>query len=107
MPRWISCSILVAPDPGSRVNFRHAHVRQSIGAVWRTNVWNSYANQTASGIVEVQNAQKSFSVTGTGIVADIDTGVDPNHPCCSQYWYRVYGYDFTRNQAGGSAVKPI
>src|SRR6267378_1294852 len=33
-----------------------------------TNVWNSYANQTAAGIVEVQNAQKSFIVTGTGIV---------------------------------------
>src|ERR1700704_1962603 len=31
-----------------------------------TNVWNSYANQTASGIVEVENAQKSFHVTGTG-----------------------------------------
>jgi len=49
----------------------------------------------------VQNAQKSFSVTGTGIVADIDTGVDPTIRCCSQYWYRCYGYDFTRNQAGG------
>src|SRR6266404_2045282 len=62
-----------------------------------TNVWNSYANQTASGIVQVQNAQKSFSVTGTGIVADIDTGVDPGHPVFQGVL--LPGYDFTRNLA--------
>src|SRR6266481_4760283 len=61
-----------------------------------TNVWNSYANQTASGIVEVQNAQKSFNVTGTGIVADIDTGVDPTHPVLQPVL--VPGYGYTRNQ---------
>src|SRR6266852_7314004 len=43
-----------------------------------TPVWNSYVNQPAASIVGVQNAQKTFNVTGTGIVADIDTGVDPN-----------------------------
>jgi hypothetical protein len=42
-------------------------------------VWNSYAAQPAAGVVEVQNAPSQFHVTGTGIVADIDTGVDPNH----------------------------
>src|SRR5882762_5364824 len=59
-----------------------------------TSVWNSYANQTASGIVEVQNAQKSFIVTGTGIVADIDTGVDPNHPVLQPVLVLGNGYDF-------------
>jgi hypothetical protein len=44
-----------------------------------TMVWNSYAAQPAAGVVEVQNAPSQFHVTGTGIVADIDTGVDPNH----------------------------
>src|SRR6266403_668175 len=70
-----------------------------------TNVWNSYANQTASGIVEVQNAQKSFNVTGTGIVADIDTGVDPGHPALQGVL--LPGYDFTRNQAGGSEMTDL
>src|SRR6266403_304786 len=70
-----------------------------------TNVWNSYANQTASGIVEVQNAQRSFNVTGTGIVADIDTGVDPGHPALQPVL--LLGYDFTRNQAGGSEMTDV
>src|SRR6266478_8139447 len=70
-----------------------------------TNVWNSYANQTASGIVEVQNAQKSFNVIGTGIVADIDTGVDPGHPALQGVL--LPGYDFTRNQVGGSEMTDL
>src|SRR5438309_5150375 len=70
-----------------------------------TNVWNSYANQTASGTVEVQNAQKSFNVIGTGIVADIDTGVDPGHPALQGVL--LPGYDFTRNQAGGSEMTDL
>src|SRR2546430_8201352 len=45
-----------------------------------TNVWNSYANQTATGIVEGQTAQTAFNVTGTGGVADIYKGVDPRPP---------------------------
>ena len=45
-----------------------------------TTAWDSYVNQPAASIVGVQNAQKAFNVTGNGIVADIDTGVDPNHP---------------------------
>jgi hypothetical protein len=69
------------------------------------NVWNSYANQTASGIVQVQNAQKSFSVTGTGIVADIDTGVDPSHPAFQGVL--LAGYDFTRNQPIGSEMTDL
>jgi hypothetical protein len=55
--------------------------------------------------VEVQNAQKTFNLTGTGIVADIDTGVDPNHPALQGVL--LPGYDFTRNQAGGSELNDI
>jgi subtilisin family serine protease len=65
-------------------------------------VWNGYANQTASNIVHVQNAQDAFHVAGTGIVADIDTGVDPGHPALKSVL--LSGYDFTRNQAGGSEM---
>src|SRR5262249_9606922 len=45
-----------------------------------TVVWNGYAIQPAAQIVRVSEAQNTFHVSGAGIVADIDTGVDPNHP---------------------------
>ncbi len=67
-----------------------------------TKVWNGYANQPASAIVRVQDAQNRFNVVGKGIVADIDTGVDPGHPALQSAL--LLGYDFTRNQAGGSEM---
>lgn len=70
-----------------------------------TMVWNSYAMQPAAGIVEVQQAQSTFNVTGKGIVADIDTGVDPNHPALQGVL--LQGYDFTRNQPGGSELNDV
>jgi len=70
-----------------------------------TSAWNSYVNQPAASIVEVQNAQKSFNVMGTGIVADIDTGVDPTHPALQGVL--LQGYDFTRNQPGGSELNDV
>src|SRR5229473_4525479 len=67
-----------------------------------TAVWDGYANQPAASIVHVQDAQKTFQVVGQGIVADIDTGVDPNHPALLKVL--LPGYDFTRNQPGGSEM---
>jgi subtilisin family serine protease len=67
-----------------------------------TTVWNGYAKQPASKIVQVHDAQHTFHVAGTGIVADIDTGVDPNHPALKSVL--LSGYDFTRNQVGGSEM---
>ena len=67
-----------------------------------TAVWNGYANQPAASIVIVQDAQNTFPVVGQGVVADIDTGVDPNHPALIKIL--LQGYDFTRNQAGGSEM---
>ncbi len=69
--------------------------------------WNSYVNQPAASIVGVQNAQKTFNMTGTGIVADIDTGVDPNHPVLQPVLVPGDGYDFTRNQPGGSELNDL
>lgn len=63
-------------------------------------VWNSYANQPAAKIVRVSDAQSQFGVTGSGIVADIDTGVDPTHPALQSVL--LLGCDFTRNQPDGS-----
>jgi Subtilase family len=70
-----------------------------------TTAWNSYVNQPAASVVEVQAAQSGFHVSGAGIVADIDTGVDPNHPVLSGVL--LQGYDFTRNQPGGSEMNDL
>ena len=70
-----------------------------------TMVWNGYANQPAAGIVHVPQAQTQFGVSGRGIVADIDTGVDPNHPALQGVL--LAGYDFTRNRAGASELNDL
>src|SRR5207245_4209231 len=68
-------------------------------------VWAGYVNQPAAGIVRVSDTQKAFNVAGAGIVADIDTGVDPNHPALRNVL--LLGYDFTRNQPGGSEMRDV
>jgi Subtilase family len=70
-----------------------------------TTAWNSYVNQPSAGAVEAQTAQNDFHVTGAGIVADIDTGVDPNHPVLKGVL--LQGYDFTRNQPGASEMNDL
>lgn len=68
-------------------------------------VWTGYAIQPASQIIDLPRARSAFGVTGTGIVADIDTGVDPNHPVLKPVL--LQGYDFTRNQPGGSEMTDL
>jgi len=68
-------------------------------------VWNSYANQPAAGVVNLQSAQNTFHVFGAVIVADIDTGVDPSHTALKDVL--LPGYDFTRNQVGGSEMNDL
>jgi len=65
-------------------------------------VWQGYALQPAAQIIRLSDAQNSFAVTGVGLVADIDTGVDPTHPALINVL--LSGYDFTRNQPGGSEL---
>src|SRR5258708_38482814 len=69
--------------------------------------WNSYVNQPAASIVGVQNAQKTFNVTGNGIIADIDTGVDPTHPVLQPVLVPGDGYDFTRTQHVGAELNDL
>lgn len=64
-----------------------------------------YVYQPAAQIIHLAKAQGTFNVSGTGIVADIDTGVDPNHPVLKPVL--LLGYDFTRNQPGGSEMNDI
>ena len=59
-------------------------------------VLSSYVNQPA--IMLIQCAEAHQLATGGGIVAVIDTGVDPNHPVLKASL--VPGFDFTRNLPG-------
>ncbi len=67
-----------------------------------TSVWDGYANQPAVSIVNLPSTQSTYNVTGSGIVAIIDTGADPTHPVLQGVL--LDGWDFTRNQAVGSEL---
>ena len=66
------------------------------------SVWHGYLAQPASTIIRLPDTQSAFTVTGAGIVAVIDTGVDPTHPVLQAVL--VPGQDFTRNQPNGSEM---
>jgi subtilisin family serine protease len=63
-------------------------------------VWDGYATQPAAVIVGVQETQAAFDVTGAGIVAMIDTGVDTQHPALIPVL--VPGYNFISNTPSGN-----
>lgn len=68
-------------------------------------VWDGYANQPAAAIIQVQNAQASFGVSGAGTVAMIDTGVDTQHPALVPVL--VPGYNFINNTPSGSEMGDV
>jgi subtilisin family serine protease len=61
-------------------------------------VARGYITQPAVQIIDLSHAQNAFHVKGAGIVAVIDTGIDPNQPVLKNSL--VPGYDFTRNLEG-------
>ncbi len=61
---------------------------------------NSYVNQPAGSVVQLSTARQL--ATGAGVVAILDTGVDPKNPVLKSSL--LTGYDFTRGQAGGSEM---
>ena len=67
--------------------------------LYGATAWVGYVQQPAMGLINAFLAQKRS--TGTGIVAIIDTGVDPRHPLLSSVL--VTGYDFTRNVEGAAS----
>ena len=77
--------------------------RSLVSSCSSSQVWNSYSNQPAATIVHVHEAQAQFC--GAGVVADIDTGIDPNHPAFTGVL--LPGYDFTRNQSGASELNDL
>jgi subtilisin family serine protease len=90
---------LVAHTDGSTY-----HVPAALSDTTPVNYYGSttiegYVTQPATGIIRLFNAQAAFpNATGAGMVAVIDTGVDPNHPVLKSVL--LPGWDFTRNQSG-------
>ena len=70
-----------------------------------TSVWHGYISQPAVGIIKLPKTQNSFGISGSGIVAVIDTGVDPTHPVLQGVL--LSGYDFTRNKKRGSELTDL
>ena len=71
-----------------------------------TSVWHGYVYQPANTLIRTGTTQSAFNTAGSGVVvADIDTGVDPNHPVLKNVL--LTGYDFTRNQSGGSEMSDV
>jgi subtilisin family serine protease len=69
-------------------------------------VWHGYITQPGSQLVRTAQTQSAFHVTGSGvIVAVIDTGVDPTNSVLQPVL--VNGYDFTRNNNGGSEMSDV
>ena len=95
---------VVVPEtpPGLQLNQSTASILDALAnptviPFFRTMVLSSYVNQPAAVLIRVANTQRFFA-TGAGIVAVIDTGVDPNHPALTGSL--VPGYDFTRDLPG-------
>jgi subtilisin family serine protease len=59
---------------------------------------DGYVNQPATQLIRMLDTQQNWQITGAGIVAVIDTGVDTTHPVLQPVL--LPGYDFTRNQSG-------
>ena len=101
-------SMMIPPNPANQTNSNTPPA-----GLWDTtpvnyygtNVMHGYVSQPAAQIIRLSQAQKAFNVSGSGIIADIDTGVDPNHPALKSVL--LNGYDFTRNLAGGSEMRDI
>jgi subtilisin family serine protease len=71
-----------------------------------TTVWHGYVYQPGNQLIRTDATHAAFNTAGAGvIVADIDTGVDPNHPVLKSSL--LAGYDFTRNRSGGSEMSDV
>lgn len=70
-----------------------------------STVIRGYLAQPATSLISVEIARNNLQVTGTGIVAIIDTGADLSHPVLRNVL--LPGYDFTRNSFGADETVDV
>lgn len=80
----------------STANILDALSNKTMTTYFGSSVWVGYTGQPAAALVRISDAQNL--ATGAGIIAVIDTGVDPKHPVLKGSL--VAGYDFVRDVAG-------
>ena len=71
-------------------------------AYYGSNVLGFYTTQPAATLIRLADTQTTFGTLGAGIVAIIDTGIDPTHAVLASSIVAGGGYDFVHNQAGAS-----
>lgn len=79
--------------------------RRDPASYYGTTVWEGYLQQPAVDIVRLRETQCAFRTSGAGLVAIIDTGIDPKHPALAGVLSS--GYDFTRNTPGGDETADL
>ena len=82
---------------GSLVSILDGISGTSLTNYFDQQVWSRYVDQPATSAIGL-TASHATAGTGAGIVAIIDTGVDPTHPVLAGSL--VPGYDFTHETAG-------
>ena len=92
--------VLPIPLPTINNNAPYGLTDTSLVNYYGSLATHGYAAQPAAQIIRLTDAQQGFGISGTGIVAVIDTGVDTTHPVLVPVL--LPGYDFTRNQPGAS-----
>jgi subtilisin family serine protease len=94
---------LVPETPAAQLNQSTAVILDglsnfTVASYYGAQVPSTYLSQPAATLIRLSSVQTSFAATGAGVVAIIDTGVDPHHPVLQNSL--VAGYDFTRNTPG-------
>jgi subtilisin family serine protease len=75
-----------------------AVANRAIVTYFGASVPNYYVTQPATRLIRLFEAQRTYGAVGSGIVAIIDTGIDPTHPAFAGHL--IDGYDFTRDLPG-------
>lgn len=71
-------------------------------AYYGSNVLGFYTSQPAATLIRLADTQTTFGALGAGIVAIIDTGIDPTHPVLAGSIVPGGGYDFVHSRTGAS-----
>lgn len=88
----------------STVGILDALARPDAANYYGDKAWTGYLEQPAGPHMRLPDAQRLFA-SGAGVVAVIDTGADLRHPVLKSVF--VHGFDFTRDQPGGSEMADI